>query len=484
MQNTMQRKDSLRRVVTSLACLGSIAVSPLANSITGPSSSGSPYIVRAQPGVVTVSLLTAGDAVNFKEDGVTPYRMVGIPDGLGAFDNGDGTFTVLMNHELRPERGVIRDHGAIGAFVSKWVIDKENMSVLHGEDLIKHVWLWNTDLGYQETVVTFNRFCSADLPPITAFFDPLTSMGYEGLIYLNGEESGADGRAFAHLLDGNSYELPALGNCSWENVVAHPAAGARTVVVGLDDSGEGQVYVYVGNKQATGSAIERAGLANGKLHGLKVSGMLNETDSSVVPDGTSFSLVEISNAIALNGAQIEAASDVAEITGFQRPEDGAWDPSNPNDFYFVTTASFAGKSRLWRLRFTDASNPTLGGSVAMVLEGTEGQKMMDNLTISSRGSVLIQEDVGANAHLGKILRYSIAQDQLEVIAEHDANRFLPGGANFLTIDEESSGIIPMENILGEGWYLLDVQAHYNIGDPELVEGGQLLLLHFPPGREK
>ncbi len=26
--------------------------------------------------------------------------MVGIPDGLGAFDNHDGTFTVLMNHEL------------------------------------------------------------------------------------------------------------------------------------------------------------------------------------------------------------------------------------------------------------------------------------------------------------------------------------------------------------------------------------------------
>jgi len=72
----------------------------LANSILGPSSSQSPYILRSQSGVVTQAILTVGDSVNLKPDGVTPYRMVGIPDGLGAFDNGDGTFTLLMNHEI------------------------------------------------------------------------------------------------------------------------------------------------------------------------------------------------------------------------------------------------------------------------------------------------------------------------------------------------------------------------------------------------
>ena len=70
------------------------------NDITGPSSSESPYLLRAQPGVVTVSLFTVGDSVNLKPDGVTPYRAVGIMDGLGAFDNGDGTFTLVMNHEI------------------------------------------------------------------------------------------------------------------------------------------------------------------------------------------------------------------------------------------------------------------------------------------------------------------------------------------------------------------------------------------------
>src|SRR6266487_4343754 len=90
-------------------------VTALAQSVTGPSSSQSPYVLRTEPGVVTVSILTVGDAVNYKADGVTPYRMVGIPDGLGAFDNGDGTFTLLMNHELGNTVGITRDHGAKGA---------------------------------------------------------------------------------------------------------------------------------------------------------------------------------------------------------------------------------------------------------------------------------------------------------------------------------------------------------------------------------
>src|SRR5580765_5208661 len=69
----------------------------------GPSSSQTPYLVRTTPGIVTTSVLTTGDSV----DG---YRMAGIPDGLGAFDNGDGTFTVLMNHEIPVTSGVERAH--------------------------------------------------------------------------------------------------------------------------------------------------------------------------------------------------------------------------------------------------------------------------------------------------------------------------------------------------------------------------------------
>src|SRR6187397_422567 len=111
-----------KKAITSMLLVAAFALSTvptvLANSIQGTSSSQSPYIVRSQPGVVTKAILTVGDSVNLKPDG-TPYRMVGIPDGLGAFDNGDGTFTVLMNHEIA-SGGAVRAHGSNGAFVSKW----------------------------------------------------------------------------------------------------------------------------------------------------------------------------------------------------------------------------------------------------------------------------------------------------------------------------------------------------------------------------
>src|SRR5882762_5031252 len=131
----LQKLFRMTLLVLIPACgIGSLA----AFDFTGPSSSQSPYLLPTIPWSATVSLLTVGDSVNYKADGVTPYRMVGIPDGLGAFLNEDDeTFTVLMNHEL-PGTGIVRDHGFKGAFVSKWIIDCESLKVLHGEDLIKH----------------------------------------------------------------------------------------------------------------------------------------------------------------------------------------------------------------------------------------------------------------------------------------------------------------------------------------------------------
>ena len=142
--------------------------------------------------------------------------MVGIPDGLGAFDNGDGTFTVLMNHELSPTQGVARDHGGIGAFVSKLVIDKTTLEVLQGSDLIKHVFLYDTttDSFYDPVAdgnpatlpYQFDRLCSADLPELTAFYNPETGLGYNGRVFMNGEEDGPPfsthyGLGFAHFVD-------------------------------------------------------------------------------------------------------------------------------------------------------------------------------------------------------------------------------------------------------------------------------------------
>ena len=409
--------------------------------------------------------------------------MVGIPDGLGAFDNGDGTFTVLMNQELASGEGIVRAHGAIGSFVSKWIIRKDDLTVLHGEDLIHEVATWNP-LGYWNppaTGVVLARLCSADLAKRSAFYDDDSGLGYDGYLFLDGEEV-SGGRAFAHALDGTSYEIPWLGKFAFENAVAHPDLGPTTVVIATDDTTPGQVYIYAGQKTNSSNAAEAAGLANGVLYGIKVTGLPVESNSTVLAGPTPFTVHNFGDASLLSAATLESLGTANEVTAFLRPEDGAWDPTNPNDFYFVTTASFTTNSRLWRLKFVDAANPALGGTIEMVLDGTEGQRMMDNLTINGSGQVFIQEDPGPQPHLAKIWRYYPDQDKLSLIAQHDPDRFTPGVPGFLTQDEESSGIIDVSEILGEGKFLIDVQAHYAITG-ELVQGGQLLLLQVPSGRK-
>ena len=359
-------------VVPLLAVSSALGASPMS---TGPSSSDSPYLVPVAPGVTNTALLSVGDTAD------NGYRMVGIPDGLGAFDNGDGTITVLMNHELRSDRGVVRAHGAAGAFVSKWIIEKKTLRVLEGSDLIQDLVLVNGDSALA-------RLCSADLPPISAFYNAASGKGYDGRIFMNGEEDGSDakGRGFAHVVDtGVSYDLPYLGRFAWENSLAHPNTGDATVVVGTDDSTPGQVYVYAGEKRTEGSPVERAGLAGGTLYGIKVAGGLDEINNPAFPLSSTFTLVELDDADEQTVSELQAASEAAGVTEFWRPEDGHWDTTDPNVFWFVTTANFTGPTRLWKATFADASIPTLGGTIEAVLDGTEGLHMLDNMTVGRQG---------------------------------------------------------------------------------------------------
>jgi RTX calcium-binding nonapeptide repeat (4 copies) len=393
----------------------------ISSEIKGPTSSQTPYLVSANSHVYVESLITTGDQAPQAPNG---YTMVGIPDGLGAFDNGNGTFTVLMNHEIANTNpalsGVVRAHGANGAFVSEWVIDKTTLQVLSGHDLMHDVWTFNTATQTYDdhnaalgNGVSFSRFCSADLADPSAFYNPATGLGFnpaDGRLFLDGEENNAEGRAMAHIVggaqDGNSYELAWLGNMADENQLANPFTGDKTVVAMLNDTAaagnsgggstfsgndRGEVYFYVGNKQATGLAIDKAGLTGGGMYGVKVTGLEFETDlTTKAVNGSHFGLVAVGNDTNtsrdvhnLTGAQIENIShnqtgNGVAVTGFERPEDGAWDTLNPNRFYFVTTASPAnytgpgtntgGHSKLWELDFTDAKNPTLGGTVKMLLE--------------------------------------------------------------------------------------------------------------------
>jgi hypothetical protein len=482
----------MNRKTSSVVALSAVMILVAA---TGPSTTTTPYLVGVAPGIEFTSILTTGDAVKKKHKGNETYRMCGTPDGLGAYDNGDGTITVLMNHELRTNEGIARDHGAAGAFVSKWQIRKSDLKVLNGEDLIQKVMLWDAPgNSYVEALggTAFQRFCSADLPAVTAFYNAATGKGFsDGRIYMNGEEDAAFGRGMAHLVEGRqhgtSYELAKMGRHAWENLLACPFAQDKTIVIGNEDGGVNRVYVYVGEKQEDGNPVEQAGLTNGSLSELKIEGYTNDDPVTGFRSGR-FSL-------APSGGG----------TSLQRPEDGCWDTITNNRYYFVTTAAFTGtaaqrNTRLWRMTFDDIAHPEVGGNIEVLVDGAAPAgpliRMMDNITVDAGGNVTMLEDVGNQSWLGSVWQYSTT-GVLTKLGQHDPDRFAPGAPNFLTQDEESSGVIEVtalfQGVAGydtanNRYFLLDVQAHFTINTStprgfdnpnELVEGGQLLMMKVP-----
>lgn len=452
-----------------------MAVSIESFAVTGLSSSATPYLVPVGHGVEFTSILTVGDTAGGHHG--ASYRMVGIPDGLGAFDNGDGSMTVLMNHELGRSAGAVHAHGAKGAFISEWKIRKRDLKVLAGQDLIDTVKLWDRASRTYTNVsrVAFSYFCSSDLAKPTAFYDSGTGKGFgEGSILMNGEENVfGTPRGFAHVVGGTahgtSYEIPMLGNHPFENLLASPYEQDKTIVAATEDRQDNKVYFYVGEKQSSGNPVERAGLNNGRTYELSIVGYTNDDPATGFREGI-FKLVN-------NGG-----------TALARPEDGAWDTLDPHRFYFVTTAEFRGNSRLWEIRFDDIRQPERGGRIRVLIDGAlAGVRMMDNLTVDADGNLYLQEDVGNNPHLGQVWMFNPKNSRLTSLARHDPERFVRGAPGFLTEDEESSGIIEVTGLFRsvEGYdvtrnryFLLLVQAHYPI-EGELVEGGQLLLMKVP-----
>lgn len=458
------------------------SISPSRAQQTGPGTSVPPFLLPMRDGVTTVSIATVDDPLAPSPGGQV---LVGVLDGCGAFrDDGQPTdeFTFLVSHELQSTAGVPRAHGSPGAFVTRFALQND-LTILSASDSISSptsVFSWSA-AGYVPGTVAFHRFCSADLPDASAF--RFENLGADARIYLAGEENSPEGRGWAHVVSGPSagtiWQLPRVGRHSHENLVACPFSQARTLVVSTDDRNPGQVYVYEGFKQAGGSDIERAGLTNGQLYGVRVPGHFRETRGSNLSGP--FELAALGNVEAMSGAQLESASDAAGVTGFLRPEDGAWDPrpNHPNDFYFVTTDTTTvnnGRSRLYRLRFLNVTMPSAGGTIELLLDGTEGHQMLDNIAIDSLGRILMQEDPGSDFRLARVWLYDINRATLLPIAQHAPQFFQPGSPTLLTTNEESSGIIDAAEFLGPGWFLLTSMAHYVIPD-EPVEGGQLLAMY-------
>ncbi len=524
------RPLSLALIALGTAAVTAATVLPAtAATAAGPSTTTNPYVLPVASGVDITSLLTVGDGA-----AANGYRMVGVPDGLGAYTDPDGSFVALMNQEYAPTRGIVRAHGQKGSFVSKYTIDPSTGKVLAGEDLIKTVSYYQYATGgYGSTVsspagathsAAFNRFCSGTLSAPNTFL--LTQAeerssekgndhgkgkdrsryvsGYDGQLYFANEEGGNEGRVFGVTTDGTAYQLPRLGLFSWENSVPAANQSATTVVMGDEDATPGELWVYAGTKQTSGSPVDKAGLTNGRNFVVKVpNATTNAGFRSTYGKGkpAPFSLNDVE--WNQNGAKQNAEAVAEGGLGLTRIEDGHFNPRNKNEYFFVTTEGGDNTPAatgprdgggLWKLTFADVEKPDRGGTLELLLDGSEswgaGQPLLnkpDNVLIDNDGNLLIQEDPGGNDHLARILSYRLSDGARGVVARFDAELFgatntagtTPDTRAALTTDEEASGLIQ----LADGSYLFDAQIHTAKGLPtgsgpgtveEYVERGQLL----------
>ncbi|MGQ0442422.1 MAG: alkaline phosphatase PhoX, partial [Methylophilaceae bacterium] len=361
------------------------------------------YIQSLNKDWQVIPILSVGETAN------NGYRMVGIPDGMGAYAEDETSFTLLMNHEIVKGNGDERAHGAKGAFISKWRIAVETLAVLEGSDLIRKVFIWNKEnkqFSIKENF-DFSRLCSADLAKAGTFYDEVSASGYRDSLFLNGEEDVNTGRAFAHMLKGDSYELADLGKIQWENVVVNPAKSATTLLIGMDDHhAGGLLLIYAGKKRNMGNPVELAGLVGGKLYALKAA-------------ADRFSLVDLGSevtGITLDDFRSHALGLGATL--FSRPEDGAWDTQNYHNFYFATTDKIAGNPQIFELQFNDINKPEQGGKLAVILNGKDiGAQMFDNLTVDDDGNLLIQEDPGSHERLATIWQFDPKRQKSQKLFE-------------------------------------------------------------------
>ena len=480
------------------------------------------YVTAVSPDYVVQPLLSVGDRVPNTSAPGREYQMIGIPDGLGAYRNGNETI-LFMNHELgntvRSEPNV---GGTLqrGAFISRFVLD-QNAGVVSGEiaydvvvDEEKKLRLPRPEVG--NATPGFARFCSGSVSWREA--------GFDRPIYFAGEESNSpntfDGKGGLNcaVFDRELHTLPKMGRFPWENALVRPDANYRprtpgsrapqapnpTTVVMLMEDGpttpDNQLYMYVGQKDNSpdASVLSRNGLDTGKLYAF-VSTTQGQTSELTFTSGSiNGRWVEVPNAETLTDTQLEAASDAVDAFGFIRIEDGAWSKTDANTYYFVTTGNGPGNrlGRMYQVRF-DPRNVLGPTRISMIYNGdavdAAGGDIAfgpDNMDVS-RDFAMINEDghsdsrpkYAARGRDGSIWRLDLRTFAAKRVAELNppGTVVAPGQAAPPAVGPgvwETSGIIDASEFFGKDSWLTVVQAHPpSIAPaPNTVEDGQLLLM--------
>lgn len=505
------RPSSRRRSRTlAIAAAAALAIAVPASALGNHAFPNPAAYVALEPAAGAgqiVPLINSGDEYH----GVT---FEGIPDGIGVVP-GEGTVDLYVAHE--------QSHVPFGGFadfqdssVSRVTVDVAQKEVV-GLDVAL-----SPDLG-------FLRFCSAFMAGPDQGFDDFTFFVNEEtndiVTVPAGAPYGADPAiapyrqgGYAVALDTSTGEVTTLsrmGRHNHENTVFVPGGWKWTVSLSGDDTfsaPSSQLYLHTANDP------DQVLSDKGQLWAFQVTAANGSRVDPYDPYNDANDYLEIEPGDSFSGRFIHVPTDVARgltdeapqdalenwsnannVFQFVRVEDIAYDPDDPRTVYFADTgtsrlAEDPATGRLTRLgsggttsngrifkMVLNAKDPRIVDSLTILVDGGDiGMRSPDNLDVGQR-SIMVQED----ASDAKVWRYDRAGETWS----HVASAIQPSA--------ETSGIVDVSGIFGDGWWALDVQSHVNESEGtetltytapisgatqqyrERREDGQLLLMHIP-----
>jgi hypothetical protein len=419
---------------------------------------------RDLPGVQMYRIIGSDDTLSQSPT----FRFGGSADGMGMLRNGNGTFTLVTNHE---------DNFAI----SRVTFD-QSFKPVKGE------YILNSNGGIW-------RLCSGTLavPEVHGF----------GPMFLSGGESGPESMIHGvnpymtpitdtTTVENTSYTLlRGLGRWSTENAVPLPKMtypGKTVIIIGDDDfQGAGQIVMYMSD--ATGD------LENGKVFVARRKDLEPRETKMLANVSYDIEFIEVPNIRTLTAPQITAFCDANNAIRLGRGEDvdyrkGSWDAAR--EVYLVTTGQdYTGVNadtsrtkygRIYRMNL-DPQNP-LQAKLTCVLDGDNKAVANvarvlynpDNITVTN-DYVYISEDPNGYApsgnpsrHDARIYQYDIETENMIIVAEMDHRRggsAYPDSAKF----NQNSGATAYSRSSTGSWEfgaMIDVSKELNIDNTFLV----------------
>ena len=289
-----------------------------------------------------------------------------------------------------------------------------------------------------------------------------------------------------------------------------PGTGKRTVIMGMEDGPatqdpaveNSQLYMYVGEKDRSAGAtvLERNGLVGGTLYVFAAEDPPHHSEPNFQTGTIAGEWVAIPGATRSTRRQLEAASDAAGAMIFARPEDGAFNPRNDDEYFFVTTGGAAGANELGRVYSLDLDprDPTKAGEADRRVQRrrrssrTAATSRSARTTSTSSGDYLMIQEDGTTESRAVMARQGPRRLDLALRARREvghrrrarrpaSSSFDPPGRDGVAVGPgvwETSGIIDTSALFGAtaGSSTCRRTRRRRRPAPNTVEDGQLVLL--------